>query len=108
VLQKLGLWTQLRRRMVRGENIGHAFQFVNSGNAELGFVAASQVFRSDKPRTGSWWAIPKNYYSPILQQAVMLNDKKLTQAFLNFVRSAAMRQLIRDNGYETTDTRPDA
>ena len=100
VLQKLGLWSALRRRMVRGENIGHAYQFVNSGNAELGFVAASQVLRADRPQRGSWWRVPENYYAPIRQQAVRLNEKKSTRHFMEFMRSDEIRRLISQNGYQ--------
>ncbi len=101
VLQRLGLWERLRSRMVRGENIGQAFQFVNSGNAELGFVAAAQLVKSGQKISGSHWEIPDGWYDEIRQQAVMLNDKPSTRAFFEFVQSAAIRRLIGQSGYRT-------
>jgi len=101
-LSKLGLWQALRKRMVRGENIGHAYQFVKSGNAELGFVAASQVLQPGKPVTGSLWLIPNDYYAKIEQQAVALSDDAVTRSFMDFVRSEAVRELVRQFGYKTS------
>jgi len=105
VLERLGLWRVLRARMVRGENIGHAFQFVNSGNAQLGFVAAAQVMRPNHQPTGSWWQVPDAYYDEIQQQAVSLNGKKVSQAFMDFVRSDDIQRLIRQSGYRTAGRR---
>jgi molybdate transport system substrate-binding protein len=101
VLQALGLWDGLRGRLVRGENIVQTFQFVKSGNAELGFVAYSQVKRPGHPIEGSWWEVPQALYTPIEQQAVLLKKSKVARAFLSFVRSDEVRELIRDYGYKT-------
>jgi molybdate transport system substrate-binding protein len=101
VLQTGGLWDGLQGRMVRGENIGQAFQFVKSGNAQLGFIAMSQVIRPGQPVTGSYWTVPHTRYSPIEQQAVLLRDHGAARAFLEFVRTDEARALIRSFGYET-------
>jgi molybdate transport system substrate-binding protein len=100
VLEKLGLWQKLQARMVRGENIGQTFQFVKSGNAELGFVAVSQVLRRKHPARGSFWLPPAELHAPIEQQAVLLIDDATARAFLDFVRSEKGRSIISANGYE--------
>ncbi len=100
LLRKLGLWDALRDRMVQGENIGQAFQFVSSGNAELGLVAASQVLGGDGAPRGSLWVPPADLYSPIEQQAVLLRDDALAWDFLRFVASDEGRAIIRASGYE--------
>ena len=101
VLQKRGLWQVLQERFVRGENIGQTFQFVKSGNAELGFISMSQIKQPGKPMPGSWWEIPQSFYSPIEQQAVLLKDNDLARAFLIFVRSEEGLEIIRSYGYGT-------
>lgn len=101
VLERRGLWRVLQDRLVRGENIGQAFQFVKSSNAELGFVAWSQVNRPGKPMIGSWWEIPQALYSPIEQQAVLLEDNPVARDFLTFARSEAALEIIRAHGYGT-------
>lgn len=99
VLQKLGRWKALQSRIVRGENVGQALQYVKTGNAQLGFVAAAQVMRRQQRVSGSWWWVPTAYYDEIRQQAVALNDKPLTRAFMRFVRSTEIQQLIGESGY---------
>lgn len=101
VMQAKGVWNKLQPRLVRGENIGQAFQFVKSGNAELGFVAFSQVKRPDQPIEGSYWDVPENLYTPILQQAVLLKDKEPARAFLLFYQTEEVLKLIADYGYHT-------
>ena len=100
LLRKLGLWDALRDRMVRGENVGQAFHFVSSGNAELGLVAASQVLGGNRPLQGSLWIPPAHLYEPIEQQAVLLQDDAVARGFLRFVASDQGRAIIRANGYE--------
>ncbi|WP_369600299.1 molybdate ABC transporter substrate-binding protein [Hahella sp. SMD15-11] len=99
VMQALGVWQVLQPRLVRGENVGQAFQYVASGAAELGFVAASQLDRG-KP-AGSVWYPPPSLYTPILQSAVMLQESPQVRAFFRFVRSEAGRAIIRQHGYDT-------
>ena len=99
VLESRGLWESLQARIVRGENIAQAFQFVASGNAELGFVAGSQVERPGKPSTGSRWTIPEDLYPPIEQQAVLLEDEPVIREFLRFARGEEAQAIIRSHGY---------
>jgi molybdate transport system substrate-binding protein len=101
VLEGRGLWLSLQPRLVRGENIGQAFQFVASGNAELGFVALSQLIQSDRHKRGSMWRIPEDLYAPIEQQAVLLTQDPAAQAFMDFVQGEPARAIIRAHGYGT-------
>ena len=99
ILQAQGAWKRLQRRMVRGENIGQAYQFINSGNAELGFVAFSQIRRPDGSLQGSYWGPPQSLYKPIEQQAVLLKESPVARQFLDFVRGEKARSIIRAYGY---------
>ncbi|MGH8549152.1 MAG: molybdate ABC transporter substrate-binding protein [Methylococcales bacterium] len=101
VLQAYGGWDALQERIVRGENIEQTFQFVESGNAELGFVACSQIRRPGHPVVGSFWEVPQSLYSPIEQQAVLLKDREAARAFLSFVKSGEARTIIQSFGYDT-------
>lgn len=99
VLQSLDLWKALEGRLVRGENIGQTYQFVSSGNADLGFVAGSQLY-SGMASDGSRWDVPQVLYTAIEQQALLLRDNDAANAFLSFVRSEWAAGIIRDHGYD--------
>lgn len=99
VLQAQGVWKALAGRMVRGENIGQAFQFVRSGNAELGFVAYAHIKRPDTAITGSYWEPPQSLYDPIAQQAVLLKENAVAREFLDFARTDAAQKIIQGYGY---------
>ena len=99
IIRAQGARERLHGRMVRGENIGQAFQFVKSGNAELGFVSLSQIKQPGKPVEGSYWNVPQSLYSPIEQQAVVLQDNPIAHAFAEFVKSDRAREIIQAYGY---------
>lgn len=99
VLLALGLWEQLGERLVRGENISQAFQFVESGNAELGFVAWAQLQQPGQQIRGSVWYVPQELYQAIEQQAVRLSDTEATGALMLFTQSPAGLKIIGDHGY---------
>jgi molybdate transport system substrate-binding protein len=99
VLEARGLWDTLQPRLVRGENIGQTYQYVQSGAAELGFVAYSQVRTPDAEPAGSAWIVPETLYQPIEQQAVLLKDTPAARAFMAFVRSEAAAGIIEGYGY---------
>ncbi len=101
VLQDRGIWEALQERMVRGENIGQTFQFVKSGNAELGFVALSQIIDPAHAIEGSLWKVPQSLYTPIEQQAVLLRESDAARAFLAFVKNDESLEIIRGFGYAT-------
>lgn len=101
VLQRLGLWVTVQPKLVTGENIAQAYQFVATGNADLGFVARAQLKGVAAPR-GSQWQVPERLHDPIRQDAVLLAraaDNAAARAFLDHLRSAAARAVIRDYGY---------
>lgn len=99
VLTGMGLWKALQPRLVQGENISQAFHFVFTGNAELGFVAASQVLHPKEPKGGSYWEPPTETYSPIEQQAVLLGESPVAQAFMEYCRTKEVGDLLRSYGY---------
>lgn len=96
-LTSLGLWETLEPRLVRGANIAQTLQFVRSGNAEIGFIAAAQLPLLDG--SGSHWQVPQELHQPLRQRAAVLRATPATQAFIAFVQSPAGGQLIRAFGY---------
>jgi len=102
VLSKWGLSGKLAPRIVQGENIAQAHQFVATGNAELGFVALSQVAVPGKPQQGSSWLVPTELYTPIRQNAVLLKagaNQAAAQALLTYLQSDAAKAVIQAWGY---------
>lgn len=101
-MQKLGVWSSLQSRLVRGENIAQTYQFVASGNAELGFVALSQVMEDGQIRRGSAWRVPAKMHSPIRQDAVILSkgrDNPAARALMAYLKSPAAARIITAYGY---------
>jgi molybdate transport system substrate-binding protein len=101
VLQALGLWDTLAPKLVRGENIEQAFQFIISGNAELGFTARSQLEAPGREFGGSSWQPSRSLYPPIEQQAVLLQDSLAGRAFLAFMQGEEARAIVRAYGYDS-------
>lgn len=101
VLERLGLRDQVA--VVEAAHIGQVFQFVASGNADLGFVAMSQAFENGKLRSGSAWVVPARLHAPLRQDAVLLTHGRhnpAAQALLKHLRSDKTQALIRAFGYE--------
>lgn len=99
-LNRLKLYDALRPKIVRGASITQAYQFVQTGAAELGFVALSQVIAE---RDGSRWLVPASNHTPIDQQAVLLKagaNNPAAKAFLTFLKSREAKSIIRRYGYE--------
>ncbi len=103
-LAKLGIAEEaLQGRLVLGENITQAHQFVATGNAELGFVALSQVYQDGKLTSGSVWIVPAEYHAPIRQDALILargQDNPAAQALLDYLKGPKATALIRAYGYD--------
>ena len=100
VLEALGLADRLRSRLVRGNNVAQTYQFVVTGNAELGFAALAQVIGHQH---GSRWIVPSELHSPIAQDAVLLAraaDSEAASAFLAFLRGGAAAAVLERYGYE--------
>ena len=103
VVDKLGLTSALAPKLVQGESIGQTFNFVQTGNAELGFVAMSQVLEGGKLKNGSMWVIPQTLYAPIQQDAVVLKraaNNDAAQALVKLLKSPNIKDLIRSYGYD--------
>lgn len=99
-LRRLGLSDRLSPRLVTGTSITQAYQFTDTGAAELGFVALSQVVGHNR---GSRWIVPATHHSPIAQQAVLLKrgaDNAAARAFMVFLKGPEARAIIRRYGYE--------
>jgi len=102
VLNSMGLAVTLAPKIVEGANIGQAYQFVASENAELGFVALSQVSENGRMREGSGWVVPTSLHAPIQQDAILLapgRDQASALALLRFLRSERAREVITSFGY---------
>lgn len=102
VLTNLGQYDSVQRKLVQGENISQTFQFVETGNAELGFVALSQVGNANGIERGAGWIVPSEYHSPILQDAVQIAPDERCAAcaeFLNFIKSPLAVETIKAHGY---------
>ncbi len=103
VMSNLGVADRLKEKIVEGENISQTFQFVATGGAELGFVALSQVISFKIPRE-SYWIVSPNLYSPIRQDAILLNSGKgvdAAEVFLSYLKSDEVRAMILSYGYGT-------
>ncbi|NVK17683.1 MAG: molybdate ABC transporter substrate-binding protein [Methylocystaceae bacterium] len=98
-LKHLSVYEQNKDKLVKGDNIAQAYQFVFTQNAQVGFVALSQVINEAK---GSRWIVPQDFYSPIRQQAVLLKqdaDNPAAQAFVTFLSADGARAIIKRFGY---------
>ena len=102
VLKARGLTDAVAPKLVTAESIAQAYQFVATGNAELGFVALSQVAAPGKPVTGSYWLVPPSLYGEIRQDAVLLKTGEknaAAAALLTYLKSAPAKAVIASYGY---------
>ena len=99
-LVSMKLWQDMNEKLVRGENIAQAFQFISSENAELGFVSFSQLMNPNFSVRGSFWEVPQSLYNPIEQQAVLLTDSSLGRDFMLFVQTDKALNIISKFGYD--------
>jgi molybdate transport system substrate-binding protein len=105
-LTKLGVAEAVAPKLVRGENIAQTYQFVDTGNAKLGFVALSQVMVDGEIGKGSGWIVPEDMHDPISQDAVVLQrgaDNPAVAALFAFLKTDPARRLIRDFGYQSAE-----
>ncbi len=102
-LDKLSLSAALTPKLVQGENIAQTYQFIQSGNAELGFVALSQVMvDGELTRTGSLWLVSPSLHAPIRQDALLLRGAEAhpgALALMQYLQSDKARGLIQAAGY---------
>ena len=102
-MDKLGLAVALTPKLVTGESIGQTYNFIATGNAELGFVALAQVLDGGKLKSGSMWVVPAKYHAPIIQDAVILKRaaaNPAAKAWMALMRSPNTQDFIRSYGYE--------
>lgn len=98
-MKALGVFDALQRKLVRGNSISQAFQFVDTRNAELGFVALAQLHGVT---AGTRWLVPENLHSPIRQDAVLLKrgaNDEASKAFMAFLKEPDVRTIIESFGY---------
>ena len=101
VMKALNVYDALQPKIVQGNSIAQAFQFINTENAELGFIALSQI---PNQKEGSWWVVPSKYYKAIHQDAVLLKTGEknpAAKAFMKFLKSSVSRSIIQKFGYGT-------
>lgn len=102
-IDKLGLTAALTPKLVQGESIGQTYTFASTGNADVGFVAMSQVLEGGRLKSGSMWVVPQELYSPIRQDAVVMQksaSNEAAQALMKLLKSPNIKDLIRSYGYE--------
>jgi molybdate transport system substrate-binding protein len=98
-MKALGVFDALQPKIVQGSSIAQAFQFIDTRNAELGFVALAQLYGNTE---GTRWVVPDNLHSPILQDAVLLKNganDEASKAFLAFLKGPESRAIIERYGY---------
>lgn len=103
VMQKMGVLAALQAKFVQGENIAQTYQFAVSGNAEIGFVSLSQIWKDGKISSGSAWIVPSNMHEAIRQDAMLLargRDKRAASALLSYLRGEKARAIIKSYGYD--------
>jgi molybdate transport system substrate-binding protein len=102
VLDRMGALAKVRPKLVQGDSIGQAFQFVMTENAELGFVALSQISMDGRITQGSAWTVPQNLYTSLRQDAVLLplgKDNAAALALMKYMRTDRAQTIIRTYGY---------
>ena len=99
VFSSLGLKPLVSEKLVMGENIAQAFQFVFSGNADLGLVAYSQAMSPNLRGKGSVWLVPSELHEPIKQDMVILSDSTAAEEFAAFMKSDTVRDILLTSGY---------
>ena len=102
VIYKLGVQANVVPKLVQGESIGQTYQFVSTENAQLGFVALSQISIDGRITQGSAWIVPQNMHAPLKQDAVLLNagkDNAAAQALLKYLQGDTAKAIITRYGY---------
>ena len=101
-MDKLGLTAALQPKLVTGESIGQTYNFIATGNADLGFVALAQVLDGGKLKSGSAWVVPAQHHAPIIQDAVILKraaGNPAAKAWMDLMRTPQAKEFIRSYGY---------
>jgi molybdate transport system substrate-binding protein len=102
VISKMGVQASVASKLVQGESIGQTYQFVSTENAQLGFVALSQISLEGRITQGSAWVVPQALHTPLKQDAVLLNlgkDNSAAHALLKYLQADKAKTIIRHYGY---------
>lgn len=102
VIHKMGVQANVVPKLVQGESIGQTYQFVSTENAQLGFVALSQISLSGRITQGSAWVVPQSMHTPLKQDAVLLNvgkDNAAALALMKYLQGDKAKTIIRHYGY---------
>ena len=102
VIDKMGVQANVVPKLVQGESIGQTYQFVSTENAQLGFVASSQISLDGRITQGSAWVVPQNLHTPLKQDAVLLipgKDNTAALALLKYLQADKAKTIIRQYGY---------
>ena len=103
-LTKLTMWNAMQKKLKKGEDVTQAYQLAATENADMAFIALSQVMHDGKVTAGSWWLVPAELHNPIRQSAVLLSGSKeqaATKTFLVFLKNDKAKAVMRGFGYET-------
>ena len=103
VIQRMGVQPNVMPKIVQGDSIGQTYQFVSTENAQLGFVALSQISIDGRTTQGSTWVVPQSLHTPLKQDAVLLKagkDNAAALALLKYLQSDAVKTIIRGYGYD--------
>lgn len=97
VLKKLGVWDSLQQKIIRGENVSQSYQVAMTNNAQIGFVAKSQIQSDSHKSEGSYWEVPQELYQSINQQAVLLlraQNNTAANEFVKFIKSDKVKEIL--------------
>jgi len=102
VIHTLGVQANVVPKLVQGESIGQTYQFVSTENAQLGFVALSQISIDGRITQGSAWVVPQSMHTPLRQDTVLLHvgkDNAAAIALLKYLQGDKAKAIIRQHGY---------
>ena len=101
-LKHAGVYDRVADRLVLGENVAQAAQFVDSGNAQAGFVAFAHALAPGMGSKGKYWEVPADFYPPLAQGAVVLSHsqyKKEAAEFLEYVKTKEAAEVLKEYGF---------
>jgi len=100
IMESLGMWEKVKNNVIRGNDINQTYNFIVSGNADMGFISYSQVKSNNEISISSILEPKKNLYTKIEQQAVLLKNNETAKDFIRFFKSSEVNKIIKENGYE--------
>ena len=101
IMESLGVWEKVKNNVIRGNDINQTYNFIVSGNADMGFISYSQIKSNNEISISSILEPKKNLYNKIEQQAVLLKNNETAKDFIKFFKSSEVTKIIKEHGYET-------